>query len=65
MAKTIRILDDDAIFLPDAAPAVVAPSGPIYITGTWGNDTIQGSMWDDVINGLGGNDTLYGNGGDD
>ncbi len=65
MARTIRILDDTATFLTDATPAVVSPSGPIYITGSWGNDTLDGTIWDDVINGLGGNDTIRGYGGDD
>ncbi|MFZ2159186.1 MAG: calcium-binding protein [Bradyrhizobium sp.] len=49
----------------DEDPVTVVPHGPLFITGTWGNDTLYGSDWDDVIDGLGGNDTIYGFGGND
>jgi Ca2+-binding RTX toxin-like protein len=51
-------------------PAVAAEAHPqagpaCTITGTAGNDTLNGTTGDDVICGLGGNDTINGRGGDD
>lgn len=43
----------------------VPKPAPVVLTGTAGNDTLQGGAGDDVLIGLAGNDTLLGGDGDD
>lgn len=60
----VRLLDADTEDSYRISTAQLAGM-TVEVTGTEGDDNLEGTSGDDVINGLGGDDEIYGNGGTD
>ncbi len=64
-ASLISYLNSGLQILESGEIAVVDPNTPMYVIGSSGNDTIEGTDNADIIYGMDGDDILIGNAGDD